>query len=173
MGLGQWIIIIVLAAIIIFGFAAVFDFGKGVIRNVYPATSPFVVDDPYPAQIYSTYIISKVVRIIDGDTILLENGDRIRLAIVNTPERGEPGYDDAVSFTTSLCLDKIAFVDIDNAQPPSYNRLVGAVYCSVDNPYDPLPNHYFLNKALLVAGHAVVMESYCEKSEFAEELCVQ
>lgn len=163
MGLGQWIIIIVLVAIIIFGFAAVFDFGKGVVRNVYP----------YPAEEYPTYIISKVVRIIDGDTILLENGDRIRLAIVNTPERGEPGYDDAVSFTTSLCLDKIAFVDIDNAQPPSYYRLVGAVYCSVDNPYDPLPNHYFLNKALLVAGHAVVVDRYCEKSEFREELCIQ
>ena len=168
MGLVQWIIIIVLVAIIIFGFAAVFDFGKGVIRNVYPHNDALEEESAAP-----TYIVSKVVRIIDGDTILLESGDRIRLAIANTPERGdEPGYSDAISFTTALCLDKIAFVDIDNAQPPSYNRLVGAVYCSVDNPMDPLPpNQYYLNKALLVHGYATVMERYCDKSEFAAELC--
>jgi hypothetical protein len=38
MGLGQWIVIIILIAIIVFGFVAVFDFSKGVISNVYPQT---------------------------------------------------------------------------------------------------------------------------------------
>ncbi len=117
-----------------------------------------------------TYIYSKVVKVIDGDTIQLEQGDRIRLSVVNTPERWQAGYAAAKEFTTSLCLNKTALVDIDDKQPSgSYNRLVGAVYCfTADYQYS---EPYFLNLALLTTGHAVVLDYYCDRSEFAEELC--
>lgn len=41
---------------------------------------------------------NQVAEIIDGDTFRLENGDIIRLLCVDTPEKGEEGYDEAVSF---------------------------------------------------------------------------
>ena len=114
-----------------------------------------------------SYIISKVVRVIDGDTIELETKDKIRLSVVNTPERGELGYYEATLFTQNLCLDRLAFVDIDDGQrSDSYNRLVGAVYCDYPD------NSHYLNLQLLKSGNAVVMEKYCEKSEFREELCI-
>lgn len=155
MGLGQWIIIIILVAIIIFGFSAVIGFGKG------------LFDKAFSAQDTPTYIISNVVRVIDGDTIVLETNDKIRLSVVNTPERGELGYIAATMFTESLCLDKQAFVDIDDGQRlGSYDRLVGAVYCDYPD------NSVYLNLELLKSGNAEIMEKYCSKSEFADELCV-
>ena len=161
MGLGQWIIIIILVAIIIFGFSAVIGFGKGLFDKAFSQSE---YDDEKEKP---TYLISKVVRVIDGDTIVLESGQKIRLSIVNTPERGQLGYYEATMFTESLCLDRPVFVDIDDGQQRgSYDRLVGAVYCDYPD------NSVYLNLELLRNGYANIMYQYCEKSEFAEELCI-
>lgn len=152
MGLGQWIIIIVLIAIILFGFAAVFDFSKGVIRNVYPSN-----DEPF--------IVSKVVKVVDGDTLYLESGERIRLAIINTPEKWEPGWREAKDYTTERCLNKTAVVDIDDNQDLTYGRLVGLVYCGEEG--------YFINLELLALQYAVVMPQYCKYSEFKDGVLCQ
>lgn len=157
MGLGQWIVIIVLIAIILFGFAAVFDFSKGVVRNVYPHnSSPFaeLIIDNEP------FMIGNVTKVIDGDTIDLGQDNRIRFAIVNTPERGQEGYKEAKQWTTDRCLGKTAVVDIDDAQPPTYGRIVGLVYCDVDG--------YFVNLELLQQGLAVVIPKFCKISEFKD-----
>lgn len=106
-------------------------------------------------------LASKVIKVVDGDTIDLASGERIRLAIVNTPERGQEGYKEAKQFTTEKCLGKDALVDIDGKQKLSYNRIVAAVYCE----------GVFINKELLDSGHAVVWKKFCSKSEFKLELC--
>ena len=156
MGLGQWIVIIILVAIIVFGFAAVFDFGKGVIRNVYPAE---LFKDTEP------FIIANVTKVIDGDTIDIETGERIRFAIVNTPERGQPGYQEAKQWTTDRCLGEYAVIDIDDSQPPTYGRQVGLVYCGVEG--------HFVNLELLQQDLAVVMHKFCKISEFKEGVLCQ
>lgn len=159
MGLGQWIIIIILIAIIVFGFAAVFDFSKGVIRNVYPTSE-------YNDQQQTPFIVANVTKVIDGDTIEIEGGERIRLAIVNTPERGEEGWKEAKDWTTDRCLGKIAVIDIDDNQDRTYGRLVGLVYCGVEG--------YFINLELLALQYAVVMYEYCNYSEFKDGiLCLR
>jgi len=147
MGLVQWVIIIILVAIILFGFAAVFDFGKGILKNVYP-----VEDSPF--------IVSKVTRVIDGDTIEIEGGERIRLAIINTPEKWEEGWKEAKDWTTERCLGKDVVIDLDDNQPRTYGRLVGLVYCGVEG--------YFLNLELLALQYAVVMPQFCKVSEFKD-----
>jgi hypothetical protein len=43
-----------------------------------------------------------VIEIIDGDTLDINNV-RVRLALVNTPERGENGYTEAIDFVQSVC----------------------------------------------------------------------
>jgi len=157
MGLVQWVIIIILVAIILFGFAAVFDFGKGIFRNVYPTTTIaeiINVDSDKP------FIVAMVTNVVDGDTIDIEGGERIRFAIVNTPERGEAGYQEAKQWVIDRCLGKTAVIDLDHNQPRTYNRLVGLVYCDVQG--------YFVNLELLQQGLAVVMPRFCEYSEFKD-----
>ncbi|MCX6826049.1 MAG: hypothetical protein NTV06_02090, partial [candidate division Zixibacteria bacterium] len=48
----------------------------------------------------------KVVRIIDGDTIELTGGDRLRLLGIDCPEKGEPFHDSAQAFLRNLILSK-------------------------------------------------------------------
>ena len=158
MGLGQWIVIIILVAIIIFGFAAVFDFSKGVVRNVYP----ILVQDNEP------FIVGNVTKVIDGDTIDIQSGERIRFAIVNTPERGEAGYQEAKDFIIERCLGKSAVIDLDSNQKPTYGRYVGLVYC-----YDDETETHFVNLELLQQGLAKVMTHFCKFSEFKDGILCQ
>lgn len=103
---------------------------------------------------------AKVDRIIDGDTIIVDD-KRIRLALVDTPERGEPLYNDAKEFTARLCpIGSDVLVDEDDKQREgSYGRIVAKVYCS----------DKILNAELIDNGLAVIDERFCSKSEFADE----
>jgi hypothetical protein len=105
-------------------------------------------------------IAGKVTRIVDGDTLYIA-GISIRLSLVNTPERGQPGYGEATAFTASLCpVGSSALVDEDDRQTAgSYGRMVAKVSCGDE----------VLNEELLEEGHAVMYESFCSKSEFAAE----
>src|SRR5438093_3410672 len=101
-----------------------------------------------------------VTNIGDGDTLDV-GSTRIRLALVNSPEVGEPGYTEAKQFTTQTCpVGTQALVDEDDGQAGgSYGRMVAVVYCSGVN----------LNAALLGSGNAALVEYYCSGSEFASE----
>lgn len=156
MGLVQLIIIVFLIAVILFGFAAVFDFSKGVIRNVYPYE---LMKDNEP------FIVSTVTKVIDGDTIEIANGERIRFAIINTPEKWEEGWREAKDYTTERCLGKPVVIDIDSNQNRTYDRLVGLVYCGVEG--------YFINLELLALQYAVVMPQFCKISEFKDGILCQ
>ena len=103
-----------------------------------------------------------VTEIVDGDTIGVNNV-RIRLSIVNTPERGEDGYNEATKLTESVCpVGADALVDEDDGQKEgSYDRLIGTVYCNSSTTS--------LNQILLQEGKAVVYEDFCDVSEFAKD----
>ena len=99
-----------------------------------------------------------VRHIVDGDT--LDVGSyRIRLALVNTPEVGQPGYQAATDFTASTCpVGSQALVDEDDGQTGgSYGRVIAVVYCGGTN----------LNAALLAGGYAEILTQFCSVSEFA------
>jgi endonuclease YncB( thermonuclease family) len=67
-------------------------------------------------------------KVVDGDTIYLDNGRKIRFADVNTPERGVKGYNASKNFVKKLCLDKEVSIDIDDSQPQDrYGRTVAVV----------------------------------------------
>ena len=98
-----------------------------------------------------------VKNIVDGDTI--DIGDyRVRLALVNTPERGQAGHAEATGFTTSTCpVGSEALVDEDDGQKEgSFDRIVAVVFCSSRN----------LNAELLINKHAVIDTRFCSNSEF-------
>ena len=105
-----------------------------------------------------------MTEIVDGDTIDINNV-RIRLALVNTPERGESGYTEAIDFVESVCsVGTAALVDEDDEQKEgSFDRLIGLVYCGDDG----INNKKSLNELLLNGGYAVIYQDFCNISEFS------
>ena len=104
-------------------------------------------------------LYSKVTNVIDGDTIDIED-DRIRFAIVNAPERGEPGYQEAKDFVSNVCpAGSYATIDVDDVQivDTTGTRTVGLVLCNGMN----------INEALLDNGLAGILPAFCgDASEF-------
>lgn len=99
----------------------------------------------------------EVTRVIDGDTIAA-GATRIRLVLVDTPEKGEAGFDEATNFTKTLCLNKKAIIDQDDLQYyDDYGRMIAVVYCNSTN----------VNAALLESKHAVLYKIFCDESEFS------
>ena len=99
-----------------------------------------------------------VSRVIDGDTFDTTSGDRIRLADVDAPEKGESGYYDAKNFLIGLVYDKTVYLDIDDIyRTDKYGRLVCVVYVDYNSTH--FKN---VNEALLVEGYAVIWNFYNE-----------
>ncbi|MEM3143673.1 MAG: thermonuclease family protein, partial [Candidatus Nitrosotenuis sp.] len=96
----------------------------------------------------------------DGDTIYLKN-HKIRLSLVNTPEKNQPGFDDATAFTRLTCpVGSTVIVDQDDGQPyDQFGRMVAKVTC----------DGKVLNAELLYNGHANILTQYCAVSEFSNE----
>lgn len=107
-----------------------------------------------------------VTEIVDGDTLDVNNV-RVRLSLVNTPERGDSGYSEAKGYTESTCpIGSKALVDEDDGQKEgSFDRLIGLVYCGNEK--------LLLNERLLNEGHAKIFEDFCDTSEFSNEDWVQ
>ena len=109
-------------------------------------------------QICTTGVIAQVV---DGDTVkfLSDSGEeiRIRLALVNAPERTEPGGDESKAFAVSQCSagSESVFI-LDRGQKPSFDREIGLVFCSETS----------LNELLLENDHAELDPRFCGRSEF-------
>ena len=95
--------------------------------------------------------------VVDGDTLDI-NDIRIRLALVDTPERGQDGYKEAREFVKNLCLNKKGEVDIDDGQRRGdrYGREIGVIYCDGIN----------VNKALVENNLTKIYTEYCDISEF-------
>lgn len=67
----------------------------------------------------------KVTRVIDGDTIELENGQKVRLLGIDTPEKGCPGYQEAKKNMQDLVLAKrIVLVSDGKQSTDRYERLL-------------------------------------------------
>ncbi len=88
----------------------------------------------------------RVTRIIDGDTVELIGGDRLRLLGIDCPERGEPFYDSAAAYLAQLALNKISQIGFSHRRRDGYGRLLG--YMTVDS--------FFLNEMMVRSGLAHV-----------------
>lgn len=58
----------------------------------------------------------KVTRVIDGDTIEMEDGQKVRLLGIDTPERGCPGFQEAKKNMQDLVLGKRIILVSDGKQ---------------------------------------------------------
>jgi len=92
----------------------------------------------------------------DGDTFQTSDGDWIRLADVDTPERGYWGYSEATDALSELIYNKRVYLDVDDhSGTDRYGRYVCLVYADYS-----ATQYINVNKALLVRGVAVVDDYY-------------
>jgi endonuclease YncB( thermonuclease family) len=106
------------------------------------------------------YFYGRVTRVVDGDTLTMKTADgralRIRLAEIDTPEKGEPFSNRARGALNQMVRDRdiaVRLFDVD-----SYGRIVGRVYVG----------ELDVNAALVEQGLAVVYRRWAEDPRLYE-----
>ena len=99
----------------------------------------------------------KVKRAVDGDTLLLANGERVRLIGVDTPETKHPQKPverfgkEASLFTNKMVEGKQVRLEYDWQRRDKYNRLLAYVYLS---------DGTFLNAEIIKQGYGFAYTKY-------------
>ena len=115
----------------------------------------YVVAVYYP----QTLTQATVTRVIDGDTLELSTGERVRLIGIDAPEVNTPGADEATAFVREHTLNQTVWLESDGNDTDVHNRLRRYVWLAL--PIDPTDaaqiQRYQLNALLLMNGLAEVM----------------
>ena len=109
----------------------------------------------------------RVQRVIDGDTIKLSSGKRVRLIGVDTPETVHPNKPvqhygkEASAFTKRMCEGKRVLLEYDQTRRDKYGRLLAYVY---------LEDGTFINAEIIKQGygHAYTKFPFKHMEEFRE-----
>jgi endonuclease YncB( thermonuclease family) len=102
--------------------------------------------------------IYTVEKVIDGDTIILSNGEEVRLIGVDTPEKLHPlkpvqyFAEEASEFTRRLTEGKKVRLEFDWQKRDEYNRLLAYVYI--------LHGNIFLNAEIIKQGYGFAYTKY-------------
>lgn len=86
-----------------------------------------------------------VTKVIDGDTIEIENGERVRLICIDSLEQGEEGYNESKKYLEDLALNKKVRLEKDISERDNYQRLVRYIY---------LEDGTFVNELIAKQGYA-------------------
>lgn len=92
---------------------------------------PFLAAILFFFQSYTGFAIQKgvlVERVIDGDTIVIEGGERVRLLGIDTPEKGQHFFEDSTDFVKDLIEGKRIQLEKDTSEKDKYERLLRYVY---------------------------------------------
>ncbi len=102
----------------------------------------------------------KIVNVVDGDTIRLENGEYVRLLGINSPEKGQEYYEEAKDRLKELIGNKKVILKKDFKDKDKYGRWLRYVY--VDGE--------MVNIKLVREGYAkpYILENLKHKSEIQE-----
>jgi len=105
---------------------------------------------PVCAQDNNVYI-SEVKRVIDGDVLLLVNGERVRLIGIDAPEMDTEQGEKAFEFTKKLVEGKRVKLEFDVQEKDEYGRLLAYVFNIQFN------ENIFINAMIIKAGYATPM----------------
>lgn len=114
----------------------------------------------------------KVLRVIDGDTIELESGQKVRYIGIDTPETVDPRRDpqcfgkEASSYNKELVEGKEIYLEKDVSETDRYGRLLRYIYLE--------ENDISINEQLVREGYAVASSyppdvKHQEKFRLAEQ----
>jgi endonuclease YncB( thermonuclease family) len=107
--------------------------------------------------IFSNHDLFICEKVIDGDTIRLSNGEKVRLIGVDTPEFYHPlkpiefYTKEATAFTKKLVEGKKVRLEYDNEKRDKYGRLLAYVY---------LEDGTFLNAEIIKQGYGFAYTKY-------------
>ena len=96
---------------------------------------------PIPSSQETIY---KIVYVVDGDTVEIAGGERIRLIGIDSPERGQPYYSEARNKLTELVLNKEVRLEKDFTDRDRYGRLLRYIYVG----------NLFINLEMVRLGYA-------------------
>lgn len=100
---------------------------------------PLEKEDPIPKP--DTLFL--VTSVIDGDTVYIDTGEKVRLICIDTPEKNEDGYVEAREYVEDLILGKKVKLVKDVSEVDRYNRLLRYIY---------LENGAFVNELIVREG---------------------
>ncbi len=93
---------------------------------------------------------ARVIRVIDGDTIVVEGGYHVRYIGIDAPEKDDPYYLEAKQFNEQLVMGKRVKMEKDVSDRDDFGRLLRYVYVnSVFVNAEMVRNGYALAKAYL------------------------
>jgi len=140
-------ILIIIFLLLLVAYKQMISLRNQPIENV--DTKPALIDDFY-----------KVTKVIDGDTIILEDGRKIRLLGIDASERGYPYYNKSKSYLSYLVLDKKVQLESDLVDKDEHGRFLRYVY--VDGT--------FVNEQLVKEGlaHAFIISDLKYEKQLSE-----
>ena len=101
----------------------------------------------------------RVTHIVDGDTVDLNNGNRVRYLCIDTPERGEPFYEEASQRNAELVLRRRVRLEHGVEDFDRYGRLLRYVFVE----------DVFVNAVLVEEGYARTL-IFDEEEPYADSL---
>lgn len=106
---------------------------------------------------------TKAVQVIDGDTLVMENGLTLRLLGIDAPGRGANGYQEATDYLKILVSEQKLSLEYESYQDDKYGRILAYVFipCRADII------EYCRNKKTLV-NEVLVKKGYAKPVVFAE-----
>ncbi len=93
----------------------------------------------------------RVIKVIDGDTVVLSDGSTVRYIGIDTPERGQPYYELAKNFNQRLVQGKSVELELDLDRYDRYGRLLAYLFVRDENG-----RRVFVNAEMVGSGFALV-----------------
>ncbi|AKB84182.1 thermonuclease family protein [Methanococcoides methylutens] len=106
-----------------------------------------------------TVTFANVTEVIDGDTFVISSGEKVRLIGVDTPERGEPYYEEARQYMVDNVLGMTVGLESDVSDTDRYGRLLRYVWL----------NDTMVNNELVLLGLAY-SKAYEPDTYYQEQL---
>jgi len=119
---------------------------------------------PYPSKSQETLI----TEVTDGDTIVIQGGERVRLLGINTPEKGEEYYQEAKDFLKDKIFHKEVFLEKDKTDRDRYGRLLRWIWLD-----DELVNSEIVKNGFGIAKKYELDTKYQDLIEKAEQQAVE
>jgi len=111
---------------------------KGIVFISVFLSIPFLCFAQESTEESSHSYISKVKTVINGDTLELENGERVRLIGIDCPEMDTEEGKRTYEFTKELVEGKYVSLELDVQQRDKYGRLLAYVYIiRIMSSYEP------------------------------------
>lgn len=105
-----------------------------------------------PEDFLSTLEETVVTRVVDGDTIVIESGEKVRMILINSPEsvhrdkeKNTPFGKKASEYTEEKLLDQTIYMEKDVSDTDRYGRLLRYIY---------LEDGTFYNEMMVKDGYA-------------------